>query len=185
MIYTRDSASGAIFRSICVAYQRYIILLGAKGANDVMQSAQPAAPTTTAVPIVDKTRAHMKTQFCDQIVRTHNYRANRMQGGDCKWLHAPVALFPPRNRTDLSHQHVFVGAYSSLLFQSSCYYCIWIIYAHRRCMPTCVFHAKCNLEYSLHGNRNLSRDQMCFTVTDFTSRPGTYTTFPILYGTGK
>jgi hypothetical protein len=48
--------------------------------------------------------------------------------------YTPVAVFPPRNRTDLSHQHVFVGA-ARYYFNLVTAYC-WIIYAHRRCMPT-------------------------------------------------
>jgi hypothetical protein len=81
--------------------------------------------------------------------------------------YTPVAAFPPRNRTDLSHQHVFVGAarYYFNLVAATAGLFMHTDVACRLLFHLCVFFwAKCNLEniYSVHGNCDLSRDQTCF-----------------------
>lgn len=78
----------------------------------------------------------------------------------------PVAVFPPRNRTDLSHQHVFVGAARYYFNLVAAELFMHTDVACRLLYSTCVFFfwAKCNLEnvYSVHGNCDLSRDQTSF-----------------------
>jgi hypothetical protein len=54
----------------------------------------------------------------------------------------PVAVFPPRNRTDLSHQHVFVGAaryYFNLVAAAAAGLFMHTDVACRLLYSTCVF----------------------------------------------
>jgi hypothetical protein len=137
----------------------------------VMQSAPPAAPTTTTtVFIITPFRLRTRPAHENPILRSNRVHT-QLHGLQiaCKEVIAIDYIlrwqfFPPRSQTDLSHQHVFVGAarYYFNLVAAGLY--MHTDVACRLLFHLCVFQAKCNLEnlFSVHGNCDLSRDQTCF-----------------------